>query len=121
MLPALKTVSDQVHQTTPSAGARLIRPRQPVNQSFHRQERTFPWPFSTDINSRGFKIHTHVLEVAELQAGCEALRLQMNTAEPNAELVNSVTRLQSTLARAERALFKVVRMGKRRDMAYVSQ
>jgi hypothetical protein len=55
-------------------------------------------------------IHTemHAVKVAELQAGCEALRLMMKTAEPSAELINSITRLESTAARAERALFKAV-------------
>lgn len=50
----------------------------------------------------------HCLKVAELQAGCEALRLKMQTAEPDASLVNSITRLESTAARAERALFQAV-------------
>jgi hypothetical protein len=55
-------------------------------------------------------IHTemHAIKVAELQAGCEALRLMMKTTEPSAELINSITRLESTTARAERALFKAV-------------
>jgi hypothetical protein len=50
----------------------------------------------------------HALTVAELRAGCEALRLQMKTTEPSAELINSITRLQSTADRAERALWKAV-------------
>jgi hypothetical protein len=53
-------------------------------------------------------VEAHCLKVAELQAGCEDLRLRMATAEPDAVLVNSITRLESTTARAERALFKAV-------------
>ena len=53
-------------------------------------------------------IELHCLKVAELQAGCETLRLKMATAEPDAALINSITRLESTAARAERALFKAV-------------
>jgi hypothetical protein len=53
-------------------------------------------------------VEAHILEVAELKAACEALRLQMTTEVPTAALINSVTRLASTTARAERALFKAV-------------
>jgi hypothetical protein len=45
--------------------------------------------------------------VAELQAGCETLRLKMKTEQPTPALINSITRLESTAARAERALFKI--------------
>jgi hypothetical protein len=53
-------------------------------------------------------VEMHALKVAELQAGCEALRLQMNGAQPSPELINSITRLESTAARAERSLWKTV-------------
>jgi hypothetical protein len=53
-------------------------------------------------------IESHALKVAELQAGCEVLRLKMKTAEPTDALINSITRLESTAARAERGLFKAV-------------
>jgi chlorite dismutase len=53
-------------------------------------------------------VEVHALKVAELQAGCETLRLKMKDAEPSETLINSITRLESTAARAERALFKAV-------------
>jgi hypothetical protein len=53
-------------------------------------------------------VEADCLRVAELQVGCEILRLKMQTEQPTPALVNSITRLESTSARAERALFKVV-------------
>jgi hypothetical protein len=53
-------------------------------------------------------VEGHVLRVAELTAACEALRLDLSKgAQPTPALINSVTRLESTAARAERALFKI--------------
>jgi hypothetical protein len=51
-------------------------------------------------------IEAHCLKVAELMAACEALRAK-TTEEPTPALVNSVTRLESTAARAGRALAKL--------------
>jgi hypothetical protein len=53
-------------------------------------------------------VETHALRVAELTAAAETLRAQLaTTAAPTPALVNSVTRLESTAARAERALAKI--------------
>lgn len=53
-------------------------------------------------------VEAQCLKVAELVAGAEALRAALLASEsPSAALINSVTRLKSTAARAERALDKL--------------
>jgi hypothetical protein len=54
-------------------------------------------------------VETHALRVAELTTAAETLREQLlaTTEAPSASLINSITRLESTAARAERALFKL--------------
>jgi hypothetical protein len=55
------------------------------------------------------------LEIAELTVGCENLRAELDAAKldgkslkDKANLINSITRLQSTTARAKRALLRGV-------------